>query len=58
MEIQDIKDIAWNLKSIEQLVLDPDEKRLIIALIRSSYGMGSQFDDFIPGKGARLATHP
>lgn len=49
--IQGLGPISWNHKILESLVLEKEEKELLVALI-SQHGLSDDaFDDFVQGKG-------
>lgn len=51
-----IRPISWRANAFENLVLSPDEKELLLALVDVKQGShdgdsAPEFDDFIDGKG-------
>ena len=51
IDIEGICDIEWNETAFESLVLDNDEKQLLLAFVNLKELKESKFDDFISGKG-------
>ena len=49
--IDSVKDIVWNDKAFESLVLPSDQKKLILAFAESQVKHAQAFDDVIKGKG-------
>ncbi|PHH92424.1 hypothetical protein CDD83_7493 [Cordyceps sp. RAO-2017] len=57
LSVSAVKDIAWNEKAWESLVLEPETKDLIKALVQSrKYHAAQTIDDVIQGKGKGLVT--
>ncbi|POR34752.1 ATPase family AAA domain-containing protein 3B [Tolypocladium paradoxum] len=55
--VSGVKDIKWNEKAWESLVLEPSTKDLIQALVQSrKYHAAQTIDDVIQGKGKGLVT--
>ncbi|KND91654.1 ATPase family AAA domain-containing protein 3B [Tolypocladium ophioglossoides CBS 100239] len=55
--VSGVKDIKWNVKAWESLVLEPETKDLIQALVQSrKYHAAQTIDDVIQGKGKGLVT--
>jgi len=52
--VDKLNPVQWNAQSFDQLVLPTDQKQLVRALVESHKGSGTQFDDFIVGKGQGL----
>ncbi len=46
-----IKEIFWNDKAFESLVLPSDQKELVLAFAESQAKHGQEFDDVVKGKG-------
>ncbi len=49
--IDSVKEMVWNDKAFESLVLPPDQKELILAFAESQAKHGDDFDDVVKGKG-------
>ncbi|KAF4507755.1 hypothetical protein G6O67_004218 [Ophiocordyceps sinensis] len=57
LSVSAVKDITWNEKAWESLVLEPETKDLIKALVQSrKYHAAQTIDDVIQGKGKGLVT--
>uniref|UniRef100_A0A0B7K9C2 AAA+ ATPase domain-containing protein n=1 Tax=Bionectria ochroleuca TaxID=29856 RepID=A0A0B7K9C2_BIOOC len=55
--VADVRDIQWNDQAWESLVLDPETKDLIRALVESrKFNAATKIDDVIQGKGKGLVT--
>ncbi|KAI1323645.1 P-loop containing nucleoside triphosphate hydrolase protein [Xylariaceae sp. FL0255] len=56
--VTSIQDVVWVPDAVDKLVLGPEEKILLLALVSSKEGnMNTGFDDFISNKGPfRIAT--
>ncbi|KUI63725.1 ATPase family AAA domain-containing protein 3B [Cytospora mali] len=55
--VSGIKDISWNEKAYESLVLEPKTKETVKALVEShKYHAAESIDDVIQGKGKGLVT--
>ena len=49
--VDSFKEMVWNDKAFESLVLPPDQKELILAFAESQAKYGDAFDDVVKGKG-------
>lgn len=49
--IQDLGPISWDLEILGSLVLEPEEKKLLVALVSQHGHSEDTFDDFVQGKG-------
>lgn len=57
LSVSAVKDISWNEKAWDSLVLEPETKDLIQALVQSrKYHAAQTIDDVIQGKGKGLVT--
>jgi DNA replication protein DnaC len=55
LDVTKFHDIPWSERVFDNLVLDPSEKDLLLALIdRDEFKNSKGFDDFISGKGKGL----
>ena len=51
-DVSNLSEIPWNRQLFANLVLDPGEKRLLLALIKQDRSQRAKlFDDFTKGKG-------
>ena len=54
MDIDKVNDFEWNEEAFANLVLPPEKKMLIQALVEAHSQKRIKFDDFISGKGQGL----
>lgn len=52
--VNDVKDIQWNLEAFDHLDIAPEKKEVVKTLIESHTQKAAIFDDFVPGKGRGL----
>jgi hypothetical protein len=53
-DVEFVQTFEWNDAAFKQLVLPPNQKDLIEALVTSHNQQAADFDDFIKGKGRGL----
>jgi len=53
LSISRIKDVTWNTKAFDHLVIAPETKELIRALVQNKIDSKESID-FVPGKGTGL----
>lgn len=49
-----IREIVWSDEPYQSLVLDPDQKKLILSLVKQQSERAKALDDFVQGKGKGL----
>lgn len=52
--VEELKEIEWNTKCFDDLVLDPAIKKTVQALVSTHSRKGESFDDIVKGKGMGL----
>jgi hypothetical protein len=53
-DVEIIREIRWNDQAMQNLVLPPAQKELILGFVKSQMDSGNIFDDFIENKGRGL----
>ncbi|KAI1129809.1 P-loop containing nucleoside triphosphate hydrolase protein [Nemania abortiva] len=51
VQVEDIENITWNDEAFNQLAIQEDRKRLVLAFTKQKQTEATEFDDFISGKG-------
>jgi ATP-dependent 26S proteasome regulatory subunit len=52
--VEDLKEIEWNTRCFDDLVLDPAIKKTVQALVSTHSQKRESFDDIVKGKGMGL----
>jgi hypothetical protein len=53
-DVEIIQEIRWNDRAMQNLVLPPAHKELILGFVKSQMDSGNNFDDFVENKGRGL----
>jgi hypothetical protein len=53
-DVEIIQEIQWNDQAMQNLVLPPAHKELILGFVESQMDSSNNFDDFVENKGRGL----